>query len=128
MDSPSAWARARQRVQVLRLQPHIDMRENVGRIDRIVRTVIGARLVAGGLWAGLRGHRTAVFEVALGGFLLESALTRVCPVSTLLGIDTRSTEERIRDFRGDVNEQSERIAHDYAPPISVEGEQRPTAR
>lgn len=69
-----------------------------------------------------------MFEVALGGFLLESALTRVCPMSTLLGIDTRSTEERIRDFRGDVNEQSERIAHDYAPPVAIEDEQRPAAR
>jgi hypothetical protein len=104
------------------------MRENVGRIDRIVRTVIGARLLAGGLFAGLRGQRTGVFGVALGGFLLESALTRVCPVSTLQGIDTRSTEERIRDFRGDVNEQSERIAHDYAPPAAIEDEWRPAAR
>ncbi len=104
------------------------MRENVGKIDRIIRTVIGARLFAGGLWAGLRGHRTGVLGVALGGFLLESALTRVCPVSTLLGIDTRSTEERIRDFRGDVNEQSERIAHDYSPPITVEDKPRPAAR
>jgi hypothetical protein len=108
------------------------MRENVGRIDRIVRTVIGARLLAGGLWGGLKGHRTAVFGVALGGFLLESALTRVCPVSTLFGFDTRSTEERIRDFRGDVNEQSERIAHDYAPPIAPsianDDKQRPAAR
>ena len=108
------------------------MRENVGRIDRIVPTLIGARLRAGGHWGGLKGHRTAVFGVALGGFLLESALTRVCPVSTLFGVDTRSTEERIRDFRGDVNEQSERIAHDYATPIAPsianDDEQRPAAR
>jgi hypothetical protein len=104
------------------------MRENVGRIDRLVRTVIGARFMLHGLAGVVRGRRSAAFAVAAGGFLLESALTRVCPVSTLLGIDTRSTEERIRDFRGDVNEQSERIAHDYSPPLPIGDEPRPTAR
>ena len=104
------------------------MRENVGQLDRIVRTLVGASFLLHGLAGVVRGRRSAAFGVAVGGFLLESALTRVCPLSTLFGIDTRSTEERIRDFRGDVNEQSERIAHDYSPPIAIEDAQQPATR
>jgi uncharacterized membrane protein len=96
------------------------MRENVGHIDRIVRFVVGPGLLALGLDQLRRGHFAGVLGVIGGTMLVESAITRVCPITTALGIDTRSTGERITDFRDDVNQQSDRIAHDYAAPITVE--------
>jgi hypothetical protein len=96
------------------------MRENVGRVDRIARTVIGPSLIALG-YARLRsGHLTGILGIVAGALVLESAITRVCPLNALLGLDTRSTAERIRDFRGDVNEQSDRIASEYSPPIQID--------
>jgi hypothetical protein len=91
------------------------MRENVGHVDRIVRTVVGTGLVALG-FAPLRAHDgrlPGLFAVVAGALLLESAVTRVCPLNHALGLDTRSTTERMRDFRGDINEQTDRIEHDY---------------
>jgi uncharacterized membrane protein len=66
------------------------MQENVGMRDRWIRGVVGSALVGGGLAAVARQRPlTAAALTALGAVLLETAITRVCPVSALLGVDTR---------------------------------------
>jgi hypothetical protein len=97
------------------------MRENVGHVDRIVRTVVGSGLVALA-FAPLRAHDgrlPGLLALVAGTMVLESALTRVCPLNHALGLDTRSTAEKVKDFRGDINEQTERIEHDYRAPLPM---------
>ena len=68
------------------------MRENVGRTDRLIRVVVGSALAFGGL-RGLGAQTLGPAALlAAGALVLESALTRVCPVNHLLGIDTRRDE------------------------------------
>jgi hypothetical protein len=65
------------------------MRENVGTADAILRSVVGAAvLYAAVRELGLRQVRPAAL-MTLGALLVESAMTRVCPVNYLLGLDTR---------------------------------------
>lgn len=89
------------------------MRENVGHTDRLVRSILGPVLIVRGLGQLLMGKRRGVFGIIAGTLVVESAVTRVCPLSAALGIDTRSTNERMSDFRADVSEQTERIEHEY---------------
>jgi Inner membrane protein YgaP-like, transmembrane domain len=76
------------------------MHENVGRVDQIVRFIVGPALMAVGI-GGLgrrRGSRIGPTAVLLfGESILSSAVTRVCPLNRALGIDTRSQQERARD-------------------------------
>ena len=96
------------------------MKENVGRIDRIGRTAIGGSLVLLGMGALIRGSRVSALLKLMGGaMLLESAITRVCPISSALGIDTRSKQERMEDFRTEVDGETERIEHDYGRPLDI---------
>lgn len=66
------------------------MRENVGNTDRWLRAVIGGALVL--VAARSLGARRAIAPgLLLAGraLLLETALTRVCPLNAVLEIDTR---------------------------------------
>lgn len=65
------------------------MQENVGNRDRLLRIGIGASLVAMGLLRLRSGRLGPSLLFASGALLLESAITRVCPINSLLGIDTR---------------------------------------
>ncbi|CAN5651875.1 hypothetical protein BH23GEM8_BH23GEM8_19790 [soil metagenome] len=67
------------------------MKENVGGADQLLRTVIGPALITLGLTRlGARSGSTAGLLALLGGaLLLESAITRTCPVNAALQIDTR---------------------------------------
>lgn len=77
------------------------MQKNVGGYDRIARLGIGPVLVLVGIAAlvgwislatGTLGVAIAALAIVVGAVLLVTALTRVCFVNSLLGIDT---------FRGD---------------------------
>lgn len=74
------------------------MKENVGQIDRWMRSVVGPGLLALGYakLGGNRGHIGGLLAMIGGALILESAITRVCPVNALLGIDTRSERELLR--------------------------------
>lgn len=77
------------------------MRENVGRIDRIARAIVAPGLVALG-YTRLGGHRGELPGIAVmmvGALVLETAITRVCPLNALLGLDTRTKRERARDLQ-----------------------------
>lgn len=76
------------------------MKENVGRIDRGLRFVVGPALAAIGYakLGGDEGRLPGLAAIVLGTAILESAITRVCPVNRLLHIDTRTQRERVRDL------------------------------
>lgn len=66
------------------------MKENVGGADRVARAVLGPTLLALGL-TRLGGHRGAPLGLLamIGGALIaETAITRVCPLNELVGVDT----------------------------------------
>jgi len=65
------------------------MQENVGNTDRLLRIGIGASLAMAGLLRLRRGRLGPTLLFASGALLLESAITRVCPINSLLGIDAR---------------------------------------
>jgi|GEM_PF-3432922 len=75
------------------------MKENVGGMDQTIRGIFGPLLVMtsysrlksgkGGLLSGL--------GMILGTALTETAMTRVCPLNKLMGMDSRSPLEAARD-------------------------------
>lgn len=69
------------------------MRENVGGADRLLRVAIGPAVVLWG-WILLSPAERKSGPVALmltGALLSETALTKVCPVSAVFGIDTTTS-------------------------------------
>jgi hypothetical protein len=77
------------------------MKENVGRTDRIVRFLVGPAIVGLG-FAPIGGHLGRIpglVAMIAGVLVVESAITRVCPLNALLGLDTRNERERTRDLQ-----------------------------
>ena len=87
------------------------MKENVGKIDRIARSIIGPALLVVGYkkLGGDRGELVGLAAMIAGTTLVESAITRVCPLNTLFGIDTRRKEEVVQDFNLDQEKVLERM-------------------
>ncbi len=77
------------------------MKENVGTVDRIGRSVVGPALMAVGYqrWGGRHGNLSGLLAIVGGALIIESAITRVCPINGLLGLDTRSPDQIERDLR-----------------------------
>lgn len=77
------------------------MKENVGRADQAMRTVLGPALISLGYlrWGGDEGRLAGLAAIVAGTMVVESAITRVCPLNRVLGIDTRSEKQKERDFR-----------------------------
>jgi hypothetical protein len=93
------------------------MHQNVGRTDRLVRIGLGSVLTLAGL-RSLRRGRARVAPAALigsGALLLETAVTRVCPLNALLGIDTSSRERGARSGR-----EGERTRSDDASSSGID--------
>lgn len=67
------------------------MKENVGTGDRMARSLIGPALMAVGYtkFGGEKGRTAGLAAMVLGTTLIESAITKVCPINAMLGIDTR---------------------------------------
>ena len=67
------------------------MKENVGDADQRIRTVVGSALVLSAIGPlGARRGSTLGLSALVGGvLLLESAITRTCPINEWLGLDTR---------------------------------------
>lgn len=74
------------------------MKENVGRVDRMVRGLAGPTLMKLGYrYLGGRFGRKVGLAAMLGGVLvLESAVTRVSALNALAGVDSRSSREKAR--------------------------------
>jgi hypothetical protein len=73
------------------------MKENVGHADRMVRLVLGPALMGIGVGMMGRGGLTGVVTLVAGVLVLESGITRTCPLNHLAGIDTREPELRAKD-------------------------------
>ncbi|HVL55903.1 MAG TPA: DUF2892 domain-containing protein [Burkholderiaceae bacterium] len=83
------------------------MKENVGTADRALRFVVGPALMLAGYQAfgGRSGHAGGLAAIVAGALVIESAITRVCPLNAALGIDTRE-----RDDIGDGSAQADEAA------------------
>ena len=68
------------------------MKENVGNADRLLRVGIGASLLTAGVLRLRSGKLGPSLLFASGALLLGSAIYRVCPMNSLLGIDTRKLD------------------------------------
>jgi hypothetical protein len=69
------------------------MSSNVGSIDRLLRLVIGAALMAAPLinFMGLGANAVATYlMIAVGLILVVTAVFGMCPMYKLLGITTKS--------------------------------------
>jgi hypothetical protein len=71
------------------------MSENVGRLDRVIRGVLGPALIAGGygLLGGRRGRCGGLLAMLAGALVTETALTRTCALYSLLGVDSKGWDE-----------------------------------
>jgi uncharacterized membrane protein HdeD (DUF308 family) len=65
------------------------LKNNVGKIDRIIRIVVGLLLV-GNVFYGLR---TPIGWIGL--ILIVTGIAGICPAYSLLGISTRSMREKL---------------------------------
>lgn len=61
---------------------------NVGTIDRILRALLGIALIAWPFAAGFQSTLWTVIAVILGVVMLAVALTRKCPIYSILGVST----------------------------------------
>ncbi len=99
------------------------MLENVGKTDRWVRTAVGSSLVLLGAWHSRRGGLASALALGAGAMLLESAVTRVCPVNSWLGVDTRGQEEK---SLGDSSLRESATEPSLEPPLAAsDGEAAP---
>lgn len=67
------------------------MQENVGGIDYAGRWVLGPVLVGTALTklGATKGRPAGLAALVGGALVIESAITRTCPLNAVLGIDTR---------------------------------------
>ncbi len=63
------------------------MKANLGCTDRIIRTVIGACVLAAGIMAGIEEPWNYVADV-VGAILILTASIKFCPAYALLGAST----------------------------------------
>jgi hypothetical protein len=76
------------------------MQENVGEIDRAVRFAVGGLLVVGAVRSLIKRRSVgAAMTLAAGAVIVESAITRVCPINALLGVDTRQFDSDAKQLR-----------------------------
>lgn len=81
------------------------MKENVGKKDRLIRSVVGPALITLGYkgLGGNKGHLGGLSAIVVGTLLLESAITKVCPVNAFLGVDTREKKSPISRIKKVLN-------------------------
>jgi uncharacterized membrane protein len=79
--------------------PNPIMKENVGSNDRTLRSIVGPALILIGytFMGGYRGRLKGLLTMMAGTAVADSAITRVCPLSAVLGIDSRDPWEQVRD-------------------------------
>ena len=85
------------------------MKENVGRTDQALRSIAGPVLLAVGYtWlGGRRGRTSGLLAMVSGALILESAITRTCPLNALLGIDTSRSDTALDRRSGSSRRETE---------------------
>lgn len=72
---------------------NLNIQQNVGGFDRIIRGVLGIWLVVVAVAALLDNRRvTAITTAIAGAGLLQNAVSGFCGCNALFGIDTTATE------------------------------------
>jgi hypothetical protein len=68
------------------------MQVNVGRTDQLLRSLVGPALFLAGLGrlGGRQGQPLGLAAIIGGALVIESAMTRTCPLNAALGINTAS--------------------------------------
>lgn len=69
------------------------MTRNESTIDRIIRAVVGAALLAGAVALGM-GSAGGILALVAGGILVVTAATGFCPLYRLLGLSTARASRR----------------------------------
>ena len=71
------------------------MRENVGKRDQVIRSIVGPALIGLGYtyFRGRNGKLGGLATIILGTLIIESAVTRTCPANALIGVDTRKFDK-----------------------------------
>ncbi|MFD2518965.1 YgaP family membrane protein [Salinimicrobium flavum] len=77
------------------------MKENVGKQDQLIRSIVGPALIGIGYLAlgGNKGKIEGLASIVVGTLLAESAITKVCPVNYFFGIDTRKQKSPVRKIK-----------------------------
>ena len=91
------------------------MKENVGRKDQLVRSIVGPALMLLGYhaWGGKHGRPAGLLAMLAGGLISETAVTRTCPLNEVFGVDTRE--------RPLISGPSARAPEEYTNPKQVYG-------
>lgn len=81
------------------------MKENVGTVDRIGRSIAGPALIAIGyeMLNGKKGKPLGLLTMMGGIAVAESAITRVCPLNEMVGLDTREPELIRSDLKAELD-------------------------
>ena len=75
------------------------MKTNESNIDRAIRFILGAGLLAYGV-TGLRGHLTGIVADVIGAVLILTAATGFCALYKVFGISTRkSTNSKLQTIK-----------------------------
>lgn len=92
------------------------MRENVGSWDRVLRSFLGPSLLLVGYsgLGGRRGRTGGLAAMIVGAVLTETAITRVCPLNYVLGVNTSDRGRRLRSMRA-IRQLRKKIA--YSAPL-----------
>ncbi len=66
------------------------MKENVGRNDQTMRSMLGPLMLFAGYFilGGRKGRASGLMTMIAGALVTETAITRTCPLNDYLGIDT----------------------------------------
>lgn len=95
------------------------MKENVGKTDRWIRIAVATALGAAGVRSLQKnkkrknGKKVAPAALLAGSAaLFESAMTRVCPINGMLGIDTRSFDRKRKDEKNREESRTDRDERD----------------
>lgn len=73
------------------------MQENIGRVDQVIRGLVGATFLALGykVFGAQRGKVGGLISMIAGALVTESALTRVSFFNRLFRIDSRKLDRKV---------------------------------
>ncbi|WP_029033671.1 YgaP family membrane protein [Salinimicrobium terrae] len=87
------------------------MKENVGKEDQLIRSIVGPGLMVLGYFF-LRKYKSrlgGITSIVTGTLLTESAITRVCPVNHFFGIDTRKKKSPAQKINQKINKKFKKV-------------------
>lgn len=103
------------------------MQENVGNRERWVRVAIGSGLVLAGVRGLARSGRfLPATLIACGSVVLDTAITRVCPLNAAFGAGQNGWDDRIQRLASVASERTSELCASEDEVVSA-SVQRPAA-